>query len=966
LSKNIKKVKFFLLLFLFTLNTLEQNTIALPHVINYNKQTYGGGLQNWKVRQDKNGLIYVANNEGLLTCDGTFWNLYPLPNKTIMRSLEIGDDGRIYTGGQDEIGYFQAGASGRLEYHSLLDLLPAKSRVFGDVWEIVLYDKEVFFRCSYHIFRLAGGKVTDCAPESNWQFLGKCNGKLYAESSESGLRVWEGNNWLPAISNSSLLIHDPITGMIPLANGGALVATLKSGLFTFKGTELSSSGFSNEETFKKERIYAAASLDTNRIVLATSNAGIFVIDTSGNIIQSISAAEGLQNDNVLSVLPDREGNIWLGLDNGIDFITYNNAVKQINPLYQNSSGYAAIVFEKHLYIGTANGLYSTALQDMADLSFSRGHFEQIANTTGQTWGLANINNHLLLGHHEGAFEIKNNTAVHVTGNSGFWNFSSYGSSPEAPQMLAGTYNGLQIFSVASNGFTPVSSIPDFSESSRYVATDSDNNIWVSHPYHGIYKIAPRAGGGYSIQKFTEKEGLPSMLNNHIFKIRNEIVAATTKGIYVLNSAKNHFEQSAYFNKILGSQSIRYLKESPAGNIWFIHDKSLGVIDMTGKKPFIIPFPALTNKMLSGFEFIYPLNESNIFLSGEKGFYHINYEKFKKNIPSLVVQIRSVRILDKTDSLLFGGYFAPVNEQQVQSKQIPSLADHWKTIHFDFSAVSFGNQSDLEYAYRLTGFEDKWSEWGKRTDKEYTNLNAGNYSFDVKVRNSINMESAEAHYQFKILPPWYLTRLAALLYMLILAAGLYLIYKWLKRKFRLQRQKYEAEQKKLRYIHDLEQSKIKNELVALQNEKLEADISFKNAELAASAMNLVKKGELLTKIKKDLAHVSKEIRNPEALTVINKMVKTVGDDDNLDKEWEQFAKHFDSVHSDFIVSLKEKHPTLTGNELKLCANLRMNLSTKEIAQLMNISVRGVEIGRYRLRKKLQLEAGMNLFDYLMTI
>lgn len=959
-------MKFFLILLLFPINVLAQNTIALPHVVNYNKQSYSGGLQNWKVRQDKNGLIYVANNEGLLTYDGTFWNLYPLPNKTIVRSLEISDDSRIYVGGQDEIGYFQAGKSGRLEYHSLLDLMPAKSRVFGDVWEIVIYNKEVFFRCSYHVFRLAAGRVTDCAPESNWQFLGKCNGKLYAEDSKSGLNVWEGDNWLPAISNSSFLSHDPITGMIPLASGGALVTTLKSGLFTFKGTELSPSGFSNEEVFKKERIYAAASLDTDRIVLATSNAGIFVIDTSGNIIQSISAAEGLQNDNVLSILPDREGNIWLGLDNGIDFITYNNAVKQINPLYQNSSGYAAIVFDKHLYIGTANGLYSTALQDMTDLSFSRGHFEQVANTTGQTWGLADINNHLLLGHHEGAFEIKNNTAVHVAGNSGFWNFASYGSSPEVPQMLAGTYNGLQIFNVANNGFTLASSIPDFSESSRYVATDEEHNIWVSHPYHGIYKISPVAGGRYAIQKFTDKEGLPSVLNNHIFKIKNEIVAATTKGIYVLNAAKNRFEQSTYYYNILGNQSIRYLKESPAGNIWFIHDKTLGVIDMSGKKPFIIPFPALTNKMLSGFEFIYPLDESNIFLSGEKGFYHINYEKFKKNIPSLVVQIRSVRILDKTDSLLFGGYFAPVNAQQVQAKEIPSLADHWKTIHFDFSAVSFGNQTDLEYSYRLTGFEEKWSEWGKRTDKEYTNLNAGSYSFDVKVRNSINMESAAAHYKFEVLPPWYLTRIAMLLYLLILAAGMYLAYKWLKKKFRLQRQKYEEEQKKLRYIHDLEQSKIKNELIALQNEKLEADISFKNAELAASAMNLVKKGELLTKIKKDLAHVSKEIRNPEALTVINKMVKTVGEDDNLDKEWEQFAKHFDSVHSDFIVSLKEKHPTLTGNELKLCANLRMNLSTKEIAQLMNISVRGVEIGRYRLRKKLQLDAGVNLFDYLMTI
>ena len=80
----------------------------------------------------------------------------------------------------------------------------------------------------------------------------------------------------------------------------------------------------------------------------------------------------------------------------------------------------------------------------------------------------------------------------------------------------------------------------------------------------------------------------------------------------------------------------------------------------------------------------------------------------------------------------------------------------------------------------------------------------------------------------------------------------------------------------------------------------------------------------------------------------------------------FAQHFDKVHSDFIVKLKEKHSNISNNELKLCAYLRMNLSTKEIAQLMNISVRGVEISRYRLRKKLNLATDTNLFDYLISI
>jgi DNA-binding CsgD family transcriptional regulator len=332
-----------------------------------------------------------------------------------------------------------------------------------------------------------------------------------------------------------------------------------------------------------------------------------------------------------------------------------------------------------------------------------------------------------------------------------------------------------------------------------------------------------------------------------------------------------------------------------------------------------------------------------------------------------VQIRAVRIINQTDSLLFGGYFKAVNEKQLQEKaDVHSIGNSWKTIRFDFASPLFGLQSNLEYSYRLNGFDNNWSEWSKRTEKEYTNLPAGNYSFEVKVRNNLGNESAAATYAFKMLPPWYQTTWAYLFYLLLFGAGIYALFKWQQKKFEEQQTKHDEEQKRLQYIYDLERSKTESELVTLRNEKLEVEINFKNSELASSAMHLVKKGELLTKIKAELAHVMKVTDNPQAVSELKKMMKSLGEDDNMDKEWENFTKHFDKVHSDFIVSLKETHPSITNNEIKLCAYLRMNLSTKEIAQLMNISVRGVEISRYRLRKKLGIGTETNLFDYLIQL
>lgn len=957
-----------LLLFIcFPLSIYSQNTIGLPDVINYSKESYGAGLQNWDFKQDKNGIIYVANNEGMLSFDGKYWKLYPLPNKTIVRSVEIGEDNRIYAGGQDEIGYFTPAKNGQLQYHSLISSIAEKDKSFGDVWDIVSFKKDVFFRSSNKIFKLTNDAVASFNPAGEWSYLGVCNDRIYARDFKTGLSVFENDTWNPLSLKSDIPVNDPVTGILSINKDSALITTLKNGLFVLSNSGIKKMLSTNDELFKNERVYAATLINKEWVALASSNSGIYIIDFKGNIIQSFSGKEGLQNNNVLSIFLDKHSNLWLGLDNGIDLISYNSAIKQINPGLLNASGYTAIISKNLLFAGTSNALYSVVLQPMKDLSFSKGNFLPVKNTKGQVWGLADINNQLLMGHHDGAFNIKDNAAQLISSNQGFWNFVPTSQTFPSPQMLCGYYYGLAFFDFNNDRFIQSKILPGFTESSRFVVIDKDDNIWVSHPYHGLYKLSKNSTGEYATYIYTEKEGLPSSLNNHVYKIKNEVLVATDKGIFVYNPSTNSFEASPFYEKLLGHQSIRYLKEDKAGNVWFVHEKTLGVADLSGKEPAIFYLPELYNKMNSGFEFIYSVDENNIFLGAEKGFYHINYEKYKNNVPQLQVQVRSVRIIHKSDSLIFGGYYNDVNEKQIQQENnIPKIQSNWKTIRLEFSSPLFGYQSNLEYSFRLKGFNSNWSEWTKRTEKEYTNLPPGGYLFEVKVRNNLGNESEVASYFFNILPPWYLTIWAGMLYLIIFCTGLYMLYVWLNKKFRLQRSKYEEEQKRLLYIHELEINKTESELVALRNEKLEADINFKNSELASSAMHLVKKGELLGKIKNELSQVMKELDNPHAITELKKMTRSLSEDDNMDKEWENFTKHFDKVHSDFVVGLKERHPGISGNEIKLCTYLRMNLSTKEIAQLMNISVRGVEISRYRLRKKLAIPSERNLFDYLINI
>jgi DNA-binding CsgD family transcriptional regulator len=390
------------------------------------------------------------------------------------------------------------------------------------------------------------------------------------------------------------------------------------------------------------------------------------------------------------------------------------------------------------------------------------------------------------------------------------------------------------------------------------------------------------------------------------------------------------------------------------------------VDNTTSTPQVIYFPELSNKFVAGFEHVNPINRNNVFIGGEKGFYHINYEQYKTIKYPLQVHITSVTAGSNRDSLLFGGYINAVNENEQVIAEDATISHNWNSFHFEFAAPVYARQSNIEYSYFLEGFDNSWSGYSRRAEKEYTNIPAGTYTFKVKARNNLGNESEVSSYTFTVLPPWYQSTIAKIIYLLLILFAAWMVYKYQRRKFIVQQLKHQEEQNRLQYLHQLELEKAEKELVKLRNEKLEAEIQHKNTELASTAMHLVQKGELLGKIKEQMIRLKKQ---PDAETnseELKKILRSISDEDKLDEQWEQFSIHFDKVHSDFLVAVKNRYPGLTANELKLCAYLRMNLSTKEIAQLMNISVRGVEISRYRLRKKLEIPTEMNLFNFLIEV
>jgi ligand-binding sensor domain-containing protein len=962
----IKIVAFFVAISIFIF-AQGQNTIGLPQIINYTSNDFKGGAQTRDIRQDKWGRMYFANNDGLLTFDGSYWKIYPQPEKSILRSIAI-QDTRIFAGGQDEIGYYAPDKNGRLVYTSLKDRIPKKYNKFSDVWDIEIHNESVFFRTFDHIFEFSNNSFKVYSAVKGWIFLKSTGDKLIAQDKARGLFQFINYSWQP-ICKAGAIPSFEVTGIVSLNKDSLLVSSLMDGLFIFHDSILSRKQIVTDALLKKNHIYAFDQINSKEYLAATTSEGCFIIDSIGQVIQQISKAEGLQNNNVLCIFLDKDKNLWTGLDYGISFIAYNAAIKYIKPGKPNeSSGYSIRIFDNKLYIATSDGAYVSPLGGYApDLSFAKGEFTRIKNSTGQAWRLDEVNNQLLMGHNNGSYLIKNDEAIPLTIDPGIWLFLPTTSVYPYKNVLAGTYAGLTMFEFEENGLIKSTPLKGIYESLRFLAIDNENEIWASHPYRGIYKFTISAdNSSYSSHLFTAKDGLPSNLRNFVFRIKNRVVFATEKGIYEFDEAAKKFIPSPLLYSVFGNMGIQYMSEDAGGNIWFCIEKKIGVVNFKkDKKTSITYFPELTGKILSGFENIYPYNQRNIFIASMNGIIHLNYEKYTTIKKKLNVLLTEAKVFGKSDSLIFGGYSSIAEDSIFMQSQNSTLRfpNRENSFHFEFSSPSFSIQNNIEYSYQLVGYDDKWSPWSSRTEKDYTNLPSGNYTFNVKAHDNMGNESSIVSYTFVVKPAWYNTIWAYLSYFFILVAAVFLFVKWQQKKFRQQLVTFEDEQNRLKYIHQLEIEKSEKEIIKLQNEKLINEVTFKNKELVDANMHLVERSDALIKVKDELQQLYKKTGGNHD---VKKALQLVNDIEKNNANWEQFANHFDEVNNDFLKKLSASFPHLTNTDLKVCAYLQLKLTSKEIAQLMNITVRGVELSRYRLRKKLQLASGQNLNDFFNEI
>lgn len=916
-----RKWKKAILLFPSILFFLNASSQEQPVVHDYLPEDYKASPQNWSVSSTGDNVVF-GNSSGVLVHDGEHWNTLSLPGNHRVRAVKALND-TIFCGGYGEFGYWTPTATGAYQYQSLNQELDFPLSDREEIWHIESYSGGVLFQSFSTMYLFEHDSVSILSPSfsSGIMFLFRCQDSLYFQVIGAGLAHLQSDQSITSLPHTEELSDVTVTG-IETFGDGLLIATDKQGLFTYKKEVLSPAFPQLQQLFSQSQINKFL-IDDDRIIIGTILQGVYVIDFSGAILFHFSTESGLPDNTVLSLDASKEGGLWVGLDYGLAYIDLHSPYfKYIDQEGSLGVVFCAAEYGDRLYLGTNHGLF------MSRPTEGSGGFEIIEGTQGQVWSLEIGNNgELYCGHNKGTFRVTENTARLVSDITGAWSWLL--EDPNG-SFLQGTYTGI-VLGKSDSLSTSYKRLPGLNAPIRDLVRDQAGYLWGVHPYKGLYRfrLSEDQNTILDLRQSAPEWNLPDMNRLRMMKIEDQIIVRSDSGWFALDQAKLVFSKISDYKGLSLSAESQKLVQS--GELVLLLEKEQVSILEEGK---VQSFP--TTGTLPEDPFAIRLNSGNFLIGTSQGYLVIDPSGIQNgSLPPPF--ITSISILGKSKMIPY----------PLQSEKGPSiiLKSHEQGINIEFSS-GFSTTEQL-YRYKIAGKQSNHSEWSVKAGINIPLLPYGETVIRIERKSDGQQLQINCKREF----PWYLTQWAVLVFILIAGVFMYLLLRqyqiYLRRKWR----KQQIEGERLKHAREIE----------AKNKQLEHDIEGQNQELAGVTMNLVRKNEIILELKENLKEHQKKPEKTSLRSIILKLNSQL----SSEKDWEAFEYHFTRVHQGFFTKLKKDYPGLTSGDLRLAAYLRMNLSSKEIAPLLHISIRSLENKRYRLRKKLLLTPNQQLIDVLLS-
>lgn len=884
-----------------TFRVPEESGIPFPSM-HYAANEYRQYPQNWDIVQDKEGLVYAANNDGVLEYDGVRWRLIPVSENAIAMSLAIGASGAVHVGTQGDFGVLVPDSMGVLRYASLLEHVARRDRDFTEVWGTHAMPKGVYYQARERLFRWDGERVQSWASNEVFHTSFAVNGEFYVRDTEKGLLQMEGDSLVVA-PGGEYFEDRSIYAMMPYDEDRILIGTSR-GLLLYRDSTITPFESEVESYLERYKLYHGCALGRGYFALATMGGGVVVIDEQGQIIRVMNTESGLPDGAVNRVHRGREGELWMALNNS--GIMRADALSPVS-LYDERLGIEGTVrsIERQdgkLYVATGLGTFvlkeaqsDPEAQDGFPVGIRRPHFERVPGISPSFY-LLSTDRGLFVASQGGTHIIRDGKASLIDYEIGL---TLAKSNAYPGRIYVGSPEGLRVIEPSGDEWE-FSDVPGIDSEIRFIHEDQSGRLWLVAMGGEIVRLKLNRDLSIAeIDRFGAEEGLPEGTKN-VFSIGSDTFVLVDGRVFRVREEGRSIlfilDPSLVPDGLSEDDPLLVIDGDEQGNLWAMSAKQVFRSRLTSDGTYgawksIEPLHFMKSTLFRLFA------EDNGILWIGNGHEVLRYDsEFSlENEQPFYTLMRQITTIQDGDIIYGGAGGAKLLGPQGRAQD--AIPHSENDLRFDVAAPVYETNSPSEYQYYMEGVDDAWTDWRDQANVVYTNLAEGTYELRARARNERGEISEVARFEFSVLPPWYRTWWAYIGYALILAVmGL-----GYQRYFEAMEENKLAKEQ----ARELERERLANERLQQANERLQ------QANVRLHQANELKESFL--------ASTSHELRTP--------LTNILGFTDLLREEVpNDFGRHLDVIESNGQRLLR------TLNALLDLASLRSGEMVPEMEQV----------------------------------
>ncbi len=843
--QNFRKLWLWLLLLATVHFTVFASENGLPLLKNYKPNEYNAGTQNWAIVQDQRGILYVGNNVGVLEFDGVHWQTIQTSNQSVVRSLAVGADGRIFVGAKGDLGYIDPAMSNDSKFVSWADRIPEPYRDFSDIRQTFVVAEGVMFVSRRDVFLINERQVRTWRSDSHFGKAFQIKDRVLILDEQRGLLQFVDGELQP-VTGGNALIDKNVFVIEAWGEQQLLIGCRNTGFFLLDSGKLTPFATDIDATLKQALLYNSKKLRNGLLAIATVRDGVFLLNAQGKLVNHLNINSGLLNDNVRALYEDPQQGLWLALDHGLARIEASSAIS----LYNHVMGLTGNVHALHrhqqlLYAGTSQGLFR-----LDSPSGKQSGFLQLEQLKFQTWDLASFEDELLIANNKGVYVLVNQQAQLLLSTT-VPSKVLLRSKQQPQRVWLGLQNGLTSMLKTADGWQAQANIEGVTGNINSLIETADGELWVGTLAHGVYRLQlPSATTELQrpapiITHFGATHGLPSDNRNSVSLLDQQLLISSVRGLYRFDRVSQRFYPDDVYQPLFTEQPwVRSPSRDSQGRLWMLTwnnqtgERQAGAaVPLTVADNTVVDNNAeQANSSASAIGALqwttaplYPLAdtpldeilieaEDVIWFGGAEGIFRF---AAAKNQPGLNTNQPFPPLIRRVQHL--GEPLAQVAGQPLQ------LAASQNSLRLEYTVPRFGHLDTMLFRVKLSGFENDWSRWSNETYRDYTNLPAGRYQFEVQYKNAIGEISSARPYQLQIISPWYLRWWAVVSYLLLTALGVLSVMRWrlnlaLREQQRLSMLVNERTQHLENAMQMLEQAKTKAEAAAQAKSEFLANMS----------------------------------------------------------------------------------------------------------------------------------------------